>query len=76
MGRLQVPRKAGLEFEITLLDQRYDLENRHVNLQRKMQVSWDNPQHKYRIAGKECSAIRAGVREIITWMGPGTPVKQ
>lgn len=31
-GRLQVSRKAGMEFEITLLDQTYDLENRHVYL--------------------------------------------
>lgn len=30
-GRLQVSRKAGLEFEITLQDQRYDLENLYVN---------------------------------------------
>lgn len=30
MGRLQVSRKAGLEFEITLLDERSDLENLYV----------------------------------------------
>lgn len=40
-----------------------------------LEVSRDNPQHKYRIVGMDCSAIRVGVRGIITWKGPGTPVK-
>lgn len=31
----------------------------------------DSYLHKYR---RDHSAMRAGVRGIITWMGPGTPV--
>lgn len=37
-------------------------------------VSKDNSLHKYMIVARECSAIRAGDKGKITWMGPGTPV--
>lgn len=41
-----------------------------------LRVSRNNPQHKYRIVGRECFAIKVGVRRKITWMGPDAPVKQ